>query len=297
MVEKKAYGKINLGLDIIGRREDGYHLVRMIMQSVDIFDILTFEKAEPEGEISITATNDPSLSLGEDNLIYKACRLLMDSYGIKEGVKVELTKNIPIAAGMAGGSSDCAAALEGMNELFGLGLSSEKLREIGVTLGADVPYCIMGGPAVSEGIGEVLTRLPELPEATFLIAKPVFGISTKEAYGAFDSIPSENVVHPDIDGMAEAIRKGDLSGVTDRLGNVLEQASISAHPEIEEIKKIMIENGAENALMSGSGPTVFGIFRDSEPGKGYEKAWKALEVLKDDYISELFVVGAAPLKN
>ena len=269
----------------------------MIMQSVDIFDILTFEKAEPEGEISITATNDPSLSLGEDNLIYKACRLLMDSYGIKEGVKVELTKNIPIAAGMAGGSSDCAAALEGMNELFGLGLSSEKLREIGVTLGADVPYCIMGGTAVSEGIGEVLTRLPELPEATFLIAKPVFGISTKEAYGAFDSIPSENVVHPDIDGMAEAIRKGDLSGVTDRLGNVLEQASIPAHPEIEEIKKIMIENGAENALMSGSGPTVFGIFRDSEQGKGYEKAWKALEVLKDDYISELFVVGAAPLKN
>ena len=132
MVEKKAYGKINLGLDIIGRREDGYHLVRMIMQSVDIFDILTFEKAEPEGEISITATNDPSLSLGEDNLIYKACRLLMDSYGIKEGVKVELTKNIPIAAGMAGGSSDCVAALEGMNELFGLGLSSEKLREISI---------------------------------------------------------------------------------------------------------------------------------------------------------------------
>ncbi|MCR5147487.1 MAG: 4-(cytidine 5'-diphospho)-2-C-methyl-D-erythritol kinase [Eubacterium sp.] len=303
MIEKKAFGKVNLGLDIIGQREDGYHLVRMIMQSVDIFDILTFERIPSQSpdeqtdkreterkkpEIIITATNDPTLSLGEDNLIYKACRVLLDRFGIREGVKVTLTKNIPIAAGMAGGSSDCAAALKGINELFDLGLSEEELRDIGVTLGADVPYCIMGGTALSEGIGEKLTRLPDIPEVVFLIAKPEFGISTKEAYGAFDSIPSAEVIHPDINGMTEAVKAGDISGITKRLGNVLEQASIPSHPSIEEIKNLMKENGAENALMSGSGPTVFGIFKDSET------SWKALDVLRESGLaSELFVAGIA----
>lgn len=308
MITKKAYGKVNLGLDITGRREDGYHLVRMVMQSVDIFDTLTFEKIETTTYISnsgtgeslddgkktenspiiITATNDPSLSLGEDNLIYKAARLLMDRFNIADGVRISLTKEIPIAAGMAGGSSDCAATLKGINELFELGLSEEELRDIGVTLGADVPYCIMGGTALSEGIGEILTRLPDIPKVTFLIAKPEFGISTKEAYGAFDSIPEADVKHPDIDGMVEAVRSGNLSGITDRLGNVLEQASIPAHPQIEEIKKIMGENGAEAALMSGSGPTVFGIFTDTD------RAWAALERLQESGLAaELFVAGPA----
>ena len=308
MITKKAYGKVNLGLDITGRREDGYHLVRMVMQSVDIFDTLTFEKIETTTYISnsgtgeslddgkktenspiiITATNDPSLSLGEDNLIYKAARLLMDRFNIADGVRISLTKEIPIAAGMAGGSSDCAATLKGINELFELGLSEEELRDIGVTLGADVPYCIMGGTTLSEGIGEVLTRLPDIPKVTFLLAKPEFGISTKEAYGAFDSIPEADVKHPDIDGMVEAVRSGNLSGITDRLGNVLEQASIPAHPQIEEIKKIMGENGAEAALMSGSGPTVFGIFTDTD------RAWAALERLQESGLAaELFVAGPA----
>ena len=308
MITKKAYGKVNLGLDITGRREDGYHLVRMVMQSVDIFDTLTFEKIETTTYISnsgtgeslddgkktenspiiITATNDPSLSLGEDNLIYKAARLLMDRFNIADGVRISLTKEIPIAAGMAGGSSDCASTLKGINELFELGLSEEELRDIGVTLGADVPYCIMGGTALSEGIGEILTRLPDIPKVTFLIAKPEFGISTKEAYGAFDSIPEADVKHPDIDGMVEAVRSGNLSGITGRLGNVLEQASIPAHPQIEEIKKIMGENGAEAALMSGSGPTVFGIFTDTD------RAWAALERLQESGLAaELFVAGLA----
>ena len=308
MITKKAYGKVNLGLDITGRREDGYHLVRMVMQSVDIFDTLTFEKIETTTYISnsgtgeslddgkktenspiiITATNDPSLSLGEDNLIYKAARLLMDRFNIADGVRISLTKEIPIAAGMAGGSSDCASTLKGINELFELGLSEEELRDIGVTLGADVPYCIMGGTALSEGIGEILTRLPDIPKVTFLIAKPEFGISTKEAYGAFDSIPEADVKHPDIDGMVKAVRSGNLSGITDRLGNVLEQASIPAHPQIEEIKKIMGENGAEAALMSGSGPTVFGIFTDTD------RAWAALERLQESELAaELFVAGPA----
>ena len=318
MITKKAYGKVNLGLDITGRREDGYHLVRMVMQSVDIFDTLTFERLTHNeiitdensiknsgsantvsGEaadggiaekppIIITATNDPSLSLGEDNLIYKAARLLMDRFNIADGVRISLTKEIPIAAGMAGGSSDCAATLKGINELFEMGLSEEELRDIGVSLGADVPYCIMGGTALSEGIGEILTRLPDIPNVTFLIAKPEFGISTKEAYGAFDSIPEADVKHPDIDGMVEAVRSGNLSGITDRLGNVLEQASIPAHPQIEEIKKIMGENGAEAALMSGSGPTVFGIFTDTD------RAWAALERLQESGLAaELFVAGPA----
>ena len=336
MITKKAYGKVNLGLDITGRREDGYHLVRMVMQSVDIFDTLTFEKIETNTYISnsgidelndtgagesvddvknteklpiiITATNDPSLSLGEDNLIYKAARLLMDRFSITDGVRISLTKEIPIAAGMAGGSSDCAATLKGINELFELGLSEEELREIGVTLGADVPYCIMGGTALSEGIGEILTRLPDIPKVTFLIAKPEFGISTKEAYGAFDSILEDEVKHPDIDGMVEAVRSGDLSGITQRLGNVLEQASIPAHPQIDEIKKIMVENGAEAALMSGSGPTVFGIFAETENGRNTEtdtavdsaekivsdRAWAALEKLRESGLAaELFVAGPA----
>ena len=333
MITKKAYGKVNLGLDIIGRREDGYHLVRMVMQSVDVFDVLTFEKVVSEASdkdvsgaasdkkpaITITATNDPTLSLGEDNLIYKAARLLMDKYGITDGVKISLTKNIPIAAGMAGGSSDCAATLKGINELFGLGLSEKELREYGVTLGADVPYCIMGGTALSEGLGEVLTKLPDIPEATFLIAKPEFGISTKEAYGAFDSIPENEVHHPDIDGMVDAVRKSDLKGITDRLGNVLEQASIPAHPQIEEIKQIMIDNGAEAALMSGSGPTVFGVFsadayavqadadhrsdnRSQSAGetqnKMHGKAWQALLALQESGLAaEIYVVGAVPAKD
>ena len=336
MITKKAYGKVNLGLDITGRREDGYHLVRMVMQSVDIFDTLTFERVTNEDVIEdvrsdesvkvgsstavgsgnitnkpsiiITATNDPSLSLGEDNLIYKAARLLMDRFSITDGVRISLTKEIPIAAGMAGGSSDCAATLKGINELFELGLSEEELREIGVTLGADVPYCIMGGTALSEGIGEILTRLPDIPKVTFLIAKPEFGISTKEAYGAFDSILEDEVKHPDIDGMVEAVRSGDLSGITERLGNVLEQASIPAHPQIDEIKKIMVENGAEAALMSGSGPTVFGIFAETENGRNTEtdtavdsaekivsdRAWAALEKLRESGLAaELFVAGPA----
>ncbi len=336
MIEKKAYGKVNLGLDITGRREDGYHLVRMVMQSVDIFDTLTFERVTNEDVIEdvrsdesvkvgsstavgsgnitnkpsiiITATNDPSLSLGEDNLIYKAARLLMDRFSITDGVRISLTKEIPIAAGMAGGSSDCAATLKGINELFELGLGEEELREIGVTLGADVPYCIMGGTALSEGIGEILTRLPDIPKVTFLIAKPEFGISTKEAYGAFDSILEDEVKHPDIDGMVEAVRSGDLSGITQRLGNVLEQASIPAHPQIDEIKKIMVENGAEAALMSGSGPTVFGIFAETENGRNTEtdtavdsaekivsdRAWAALEKLRESGLAaELFVARPA----
>ena len=266
MILKKAYAKVNLGLDITGRRDDGYHMVRMIMQSLDIYDELTFEmKEEPGIIITLAGENENNLSLGEDNLIFKAAKHISEMTGYEGGIRITLKKNIPIAAGMAGGSSDCAATLKGVNELLNAGLSEEKLREIGVKLGADVPYCIMGGTALSEGIGEVLTPLPALPKCFFVVAKPAVSVSTAEAYGGYDRLAAEKpeLIHPDIDGQVEALRNGDLKGLTDRFLNVLEYVTAEKYSEIRELEEIMKDAGALNAMMSGSGPTVFGIF-DSE---------------------------------
>ena len=212
-ITKKAYAKVNLSLDIVGRREDGYHLVRMVMQSLDIADELDFERLETPvievllngetGQVSETGSDakdsgDKNLGrvpLDEDNLIYKVAKLMLEQYVWKRnpdaGVRITLTKNIPIAAGMAGGSSDAAATFRGMNELFELGLLDQDLMDMGVTLGADIPYCIMGGTALSEGIGEVLTQLPPLPDCYFLVAKPPVSVSTGEAYGGYDRLISE----------------------------------------------------------------------------------------------------------
>lgn len=289
-VSIKAYAKVNLGLDIVGRREDGYHLVKMIMQTVDIFDILTFTKKEEKGiTIKLKDSEASELSLGEDNLIYKAVKLMMDSYQLHGGVEVILEKNIPIAAGMAGGSSDCAASLKAVNELYDLKLSEQELRDVGIRLGADVPFCIMGGTAISEGIGEKLTKLPAsdaLKSCTFLIVKPAEGVSTAEAYRAYDSLSQDQVEHPDIDGMAEAIRNDSLDGVTARLGNVLEYVTAEKLPEIKRLEELMLEAGAENSIMSGSGPTVFGIFRDKD------SAWKCAEIIREiGLVKDIFAVG------
>ena len=289
-VSIKAYAKVNLGLDIVGRREDGYHLVKMIMQTVDILDILTFTKKEEKGiTIKLKDSEASELSLGEDNLIYKAVKLMMDSYQLPGGVEVILEKNIPIAAGMAGGSSDCAASLKAVNELYDLKLSEQELRDVGIRLGADVPFCIMGGTAISEGIGEKLTKLPAsdaLKSCTFLIVKPAEGVSTAEAYRAYDSLSQDQVEHPDIDGMAEAIRNDSLDGVTARLGNVLEYVTAEKLPEIKRLEELMLEAGAENSIMSGSGPTVFGIFRDKD------SAWKCAEIIRETgLVKDIFAVG------
>ena len=258
-LELKAYGKINLGLDVVRKREDGYHEVRMIMQAVDLYDRITMERME--SGIHVTA-NLPYVPDGEGNLAYRAAKLLMEEFGITEGISIEIKKMIPVAAGMAGGSTDAAAVLVGVNRMFGLGLTKKELMERGVQLGADVPYCILRGTALSEGIGEILTELPAPPPCTLVIAKPPVSVSTKEVYGRLDLKALRPEDHPDIDGMAEAIRTGDLAGITSRLGNVLELVTEPAHPEITRIKGLLLENGADGALMSGSGPTVFGMFKD-----------------------------------
>lgn len=257
-LELKAYGKINLGLDVVRRREDGYHEVRMIMQTVRVYDAIELNRTEEEG-IRLS-TNLYYLPDNENNLGYRAAKLLMDEFGIRDGVEIKMKKFIPVAAGMAGGSSDAAAVLFGVNKMFGLGLSKQELMERGVRLGADVPYCIMRGTALSEGIGEILTPLPPMPQCRVLIAKPAVSVSTKHVYESLNLPFLSAGAHPDIDAMRAAIEKKDLSGVVSQLGNVLETVTIPENPVIQTLKDKMMEMGADGSLMSGSGPTVFGLF-------------------------------------
>ena len=227
----KAYAKINLGLDVLGKREDGYHEVRMIMQTIRLYDKLNMKKLNKD-EI-IIKTNLAYLPTNENNLVYRAIQMLKEEFNIKQGIYVELQKHIPVAAGLAGGSSDAAAALTGMNRLFQLKLTTTDLMQRAVKLGADVPYCILGGTALSEGIGEVLTPLAPMPKAYILIAKPPINVSTKYVYE--NLILDERTNHPDIDGIMEAINSKDLYGVTNRLSNVLESVTIDKYPVIQEI--------------------------------------------------------------
>lgn len=279
-ITQRAYAKINIGLDVLRRRLDGYHEVRMIMQTVDLYDELIIERRQQPGiELKSDSREVPS---DGSNLICKAAELLFQEKGITEGVKITLTKRIPVAAGMAGGSADAAAAMRGLNELFGIGYSVSELQALGVQLGADIPYCIVGGTMLSEGIGEVLNPLPSPPEAFLVIAKPDINVSTGFVYG---NLHVDTLTwHPDIDGMIRALQDGDLSGITDRLGNVLETVTVREYPVIEELKKLLRRQGAENALMSGSGPTVFGIFRQREKA---EQA--AREVERQQFAGQIFV--------
>ncbi len=267
----QAFAKINLGLDVLGKREDGCHEVRMIMQTIRMYDQLDMRKSVEPG-IHLT-TNKKYIPVDENNLVWRAAKLMMDTCGIMEGVSIHLHKVIPVAAGMAGGSSDAAATLVGMNRLFHCGLSKEKLMELGVQIGADVPYCVLRGTALAEGIGEKLTVLPPMPDCWILIGKPGISVSTKYVYTTLDL--NTDTVHPDIDGMKKALEDGNLYGITERMGNVLQDVTIPAYPEVERIKEQMKTLGAVNAMMSGSGPTVFGIF-DNE-----EKAQKACQKLRE----------------
>lgn len=259
-LQLKAYAKVNLGIDVIGKRPDGYHEVRMIMQTVKLYDRITMEKND-SGNI-LLSTNLPYLPVNEKNLVYRAIDMIRNAYDITDGVTVNIVKRIPVAAGMAGGSSDAAAAFVGMNQLFHLGITQQELMDYGVKLGADIPYCIMRGTALSEGIGEILTPLPPIPNCWFLIVKPAFSMSTKFVYENLHL--DEITVHPDIDGMKAALYARDLAGVTDRMENVLEQVTKKNYPAIGEIKDIMRKEGSLNALMSGSGSTVFGVFNSKE---------------------------------
>lgn len=268
-MELKALAKINLGLDVLGRRENGYHDVRMVMQTIYLYDDVILEKTEEPG-IRLE-TNLFYLPVDESNIAYKAAKLLIDEFGIKEGIYIRLNKFIPVSAGMAGGSSNAAAVLFGMNRMFQLGLSEQELMDRGVKLGADVPYCIMRGTVLAEGIGEKLTPLPPMPKCYILIAKPGISVSTKTVYEKLDSL--EEVNHPDIDGILDGLDKGNLEKVALSMGNVLEEVTIGDYPVIEELKNVMKEAGALNAMMSGSGPTVFGIFKDRKTAK---KAYSAM---------------------
>ncbi len=266
-IELAAYAKINLGLDVVRRLENGYHEVKMVMQTIGLHDTLRLEKTKEGIALFVDSSEAPA---DENNLAYKAARLLKEHCGVAEGISIHLQKRIPVAAGMAGGSTDAAAVLKGMNRLFSLGLSEEELCGIGVRLGADVPYCIMGGTALAEGIGEKLTVLPDAPDSVVLVAKPPVSVSTKYVYETLRL--SEIEKHPDIDGMVRAVRKGSLAGIVSRMENVLESVTEKEYSVITGIKHFMEENGAKKALMSGSGPTVFGIYEDrADAEKAAEK--------------------------
>ena len=283
-ISLKALAKINLGLDVVRRREDGYHEVRMVMQTIHLFDRLNIEKTKDAG-IRIK-TNLFFLPVNENNLIYKAGKLLMDEFNITEGVSVELDKRIPVAAGMAGGSTDAAAMLYGMNKIFDLGLSMQELKDRRVKIGADVPYCLMRGTALAEGIGEKLKSLPPMIKCPVLIAKPQISVSTKFVYENLRL--DENTVHPDIDALIQDIKDKDLHEVCNHMGNVLETVTIPNYPIIDEIKKKMMNSGAIGAMMSGSGPTVFGLFEDEETAKKAYKEMKKSELAKQVYLTDIY---------
>ena len=277
----QAYAKINLGLDVVRKREDGYHEVRMIMQNIGLCDELELtEKEEPGITIS---TNREDIPTNEGNLVYKAAKLLMDEFGVTKGLHISLEKKIPVAAGMAGGSSDAAATMIGVNDIFQLGLSKEALMERAVKIGADVPYCIMGGTALAEGIGEVLSELPPMPDCCILIAKPPIDVPTKFVYGNLRA--NELREHPDIDLMIRYLQEKDLKKMCGIMGNVLETVTIPAHPVIRDIKRIMTDYGAIGAMMSGSGPTVFGIFESEREARLAEAVINYSGFAKEVYLT------------
>lgn len=278
----KALAKINLGLDVLGRRENGYHDVRMVMQTMYLYDNITLQKIE-EPEIQLK-TNLHFLPLDDKNIAYKAAKMLMEEFQIPGGIRITLDKHIPVAAGLAGGSSNAAAVLVGMNRMYDLGLSEQNLMDRGVKLGADVPYCIMRGTVLAEGIGEILTPLDPLPKCYILVAKPTVSVSTKTVYEKLDSHEIED--HPDIDGILEGLKNADLKKVASSMGNVLERVTVDDHPIIEDIKKVMKENGALNAMMSGSGPTVFGIYEDKKLAKQAQQ-----KIKKEGLTNQVYVVN------
>ena len=276
----KAKAKINLGLDVVRKREDGYHEVRMIMQMINLYDKITLRKKTEPG-ITVTA-NLSYLPVNEDNLVYRAAKLLMDEFQVDDGLEIELQKYIPVAAGMAGGSTDAAAVMVGVNRIFQLGLNKKQLMERGVKIGADVPFCIMRGTALAEGIGEELTPLPAMPHCSLVIAKPKIHVSTKFVYGNLKV--GELTEHPDIDGQVQALRENNLEQLVTRMGNVLETVTIPAYPVIDEIKHTMMKYGAMGAMMSGSGPTVFGIFEKEDKAQEVCRLLKKEKAAKQVYL-------------
>ena len=271
-MREKAYAKVNIILDVVGKREDGYHLLKMIMQNIDIYDVITIEKIQEGIEISC---NKPYVPTDERNLAYKAAKLFMETFNINSGVSIDIKKNIPVAAGLAGGSTDCAAVLKIMNKLFDINVDNKKLMELGVKLGADVPYCIEGGTALCEGIGEIITPLKPFKNHILILVKPPFGVSTKEVYKNFDLNKVRN--HPNTEGVIQYIEEENLYEVANNMKNLLENVTLKKHRVLTSIKDEMESLGAIKAMMSGSGPTVFAFFDDMM------KAQKCYDEMKKKY--------------
>ena len=260
-IDLKSRAKVNLSIDVLGKREDGYHLVEMIMQTIDLYDKLKITEIE-ENSILIKS-NSLDIPLNEDNIMYKAVNLLKNQFNIEKGIEISIEKNIPVAAGMAGGSSNAAAVLVGLNKLWNLGLSENELKDIGLKLGADVPFCITGGSALAEGIGEKLTNIKGLPEdLNILVCKPNIFVSTKEVY---QSLNMDKVKRrPQNKELIDALQKEDVKFISENMVNVLEEVTSLEYSEIGQIEDIMIKNKALGSMMSGSGPTVFGLFDNKD---------------------------------
>ena len=282
----KAFAKINLSLDVLGTLPNGYHEVKMVMQTVSLYDIVELTKLDEGIELGCSLKFLPT---GVDNLAYRAAEAFFNETGIKGGVKIYLKKHIPVGAGLAGGSSNAAAVLTGLNRLYEAKLSTRKLCEIGTALGADVPYCIIGGTRLAEGIGEKLSPLPPLPDCHIVLVKPAFSISTKWVYDNIDSCPG--LVHPPTQKLIEALENGDLYTMCENMGNVLEDVSIAHYPVLTPVKEDLVSLGAIASQMSGSGPTVFGIFDDEE------KARNAKEVLWGKYKTAYVCRGVNSFKR
>lgn len=285
IVRSRAHGKINLGLDVIRKREDGYHEVRMIMQQVGLYDSIQIECLGDMGIPNISIeTNLRYLPTNENNLAYKAAKLLMDEFSIRESIHIKIKKMIPVAAGMGGGSADAAAVLRAVNKMFSLGLTIGQLMKRGEALGADVPYCVAGGTALAEGTGEILTPLPDMPQAIIVLAKPAISVSTKMVYGKLRA--DEITEHPDINGIIDGIYSHDLRKMASKMGNVLESVTIEDYPVVGYIKHKMMDLGAVKSMMSGSGPTVFGIFDDLYIAKNAYMVLKSDRDCKQVYITD-----------
>ncbi|KGN02568.1 4-diphosphocytidyl-2C-methyl-D-erythritol kinase [Clostridium novyi A str. 4570] len=268
----KAYAKINISLDVVGKREDGYHLLEMIMQRIELYDIL--EVTKNRSGINIKC-NKSYVPLDERNLVYKAANLFLDTYNLKGGVDFNIIKNIPVSAGLAGGSSDAATTLLAMRELYNVDVSDDELCKLGLKIGADVPYCIKGGTALCEGIGEKVTKLEGFKGHILVLVKPKFGVSTKEVYKSLDI--NKIYRHPNTEGLIKAVENNDLRYVSENMRNVLENVTLKKHTIIKEIKEKMIRSGALGSMMSGSGPSVFGFFDDML------KAQRCYEYFKSKY--------------
>jgi 4-diphosphocytidyl-2-C-methyl-D-erythritol kinase len=282
-----ANAKINLTLDALYKRDDGYHEMEMVMQTVELKDVITIRKLFTN-HIKLVS-NIKWLPLDERNLVYKACRALMDEFDINSGVYVEIEKQIPMSAGLGGGSADCAAALVGMRKLFNLNVSNERLLEIGKSLGADGPYCLTRGTVLAQGIGEKLTRLNPCPQAYVVIARPNLVISTGEVFAMYKP---ESITHrPDTQAMIQAINDSDIQGVADNLSNVLETVTAKQFKVIEDLKEALINKGALGAVMSGSGPSVFGIFNSRDKAMAAVRYIRLALSVKEVYLTSIFNPG------